>query len=151
MPFTVSEKTINEWFGDGSPEKFIRTETREMGFKWADSPLRPISHHPARPNAESINVLGTELTQGEESRQAWVAKANSTVTPGCWNSPGTTLWRACALARQVQAAIPPTPNLGPSFFYSMLFRFPALGVSLSLSLSIFRIHSTPADEFYLQR
>lgn len=94
-------------------------ESRKIGFKWADSPLGPRAHHPAWPNAESINVLGTELTQGEKNRQAWVAKANSTLTPGCWNSPGTTLWRACPLARQVQAAIPPTPNLGPIFSYTL--------------------------------
>lgn len=110
----------------------------KIGFKWTDSPLGPAAHHSAWPNAESINVLETELTQREESRQAWAAKANSTMTPGCWNSPGTTLWRACPLARQVQAAIPPPPNLGPVFFYTLCVSIiQALGflrVCLSASL-----------------
>lgn len=73
----------------------VTAETKKTRSKWAssrtDSPLGPRAHHPACPNATSINVLGAELTQGEESRLAWEAKANSTMTPGRWNPLVTTL------------------------------------------------------------
>lgn len=43
------------------------------------------------------------------------------------------------------------PKPGAHFFlHSLLFRLPALEVSPSLSLSIFRIHSNSVDEYYPQ-
>lgn len=128
----------------------MTAETRKTEFKWADSLLGPRAHHPAWPNAESINVLGAERTQGEESGQAWAAKANSTVTPCCWNSPGTTLWRACPLARQVQAAIPPPPNLGPVLSILCCFVIQPLGFLQVCLLASLEFTPTSADEFYSQ-
>lgn len=40
----------------------------------------------------SISILGTELTHGEENRQAGAARS-SIIALGCWNVCQTTLWR----------------------------------------------------------
>lgn len=153
MPLTVSEKTMNEWFGEILDVREIHkdtatAETRKIGFTWTESPLGPRAHHPAWPNAESINVLGIELTRGwGQSRPAWAAKANSTMTPGCWNSPGFHPLESMPLGQASAGSSSSTAKPGACFFYTLLFSLPTLGVSLSLSLSIRRIHSTSADEF----
>lgn len=125
----------------------VTAETKKIRFKWAssrtDSPLGPRAHHPACPNTTSTNVLGAELTQGEESRLAWEAKANSTMTPGRWNSPG---YHPLEMPLG-QASASSHPQTQAPFFYSLccVFLLAVLEVSKGLSLRSLRIQFTSVD------